>query len=187
VVKIPDSAGSAGNIVLEPATVRYSPLSKICGQVLSLIQARGWDSEFTLLVGAWACEVLTSLPALIRVPLAAQGSPVIEVLLEQLVRGAEGEFIGATTAELPAQLRQRRATEAMQLACLFPRLVYFGPCSFDVIIVADEWYSAAVHWIGCNRHWRGTSIPMTLVNRLIGNRAQRAIIIVQCVDLEMRR
>ncbi len=185
VVKIPDSAGSAGNIVLESDAVRRLPLPKLRRQVLSLLRARGWDSEFPLQVGVWDCEVLSSPSVQVWVPLAEQGLPVIEGIFEQLVRGAEGEFIGAMAIELPQQLRQRLTTEAMQLACLFQKLGYFGRCSFDAIIAGSDWSCAGVRWIECNGRWGGTSIPMTLVNRLIGDWTQRAMMIVQRRDLKM--
>lgn len=187
VVKVPDSAGSAGNIVLESATVRCLPLPKVRRQVLSLLRARGWDSGFPLLIGVWDCEVLTSPSVQVWVPLAEHGLPVIEGTFEQVARGAEGEFIGATAIELPDQLRQRLATEAMQLACLFQKLGYFGRCSFDAIVAGSDWSCAGVRWIECNGRWGGTSIRMTLVNRLIGDWTQRAMMIVQRRDLKMHR
>ncbi len=187
VVKIPDSAGSAGNIVLESATARRLTVSQIRRQILSLLRARGWDSEFPLLVGVWDCAVLSSPSVQIWVPLADEGLPVIEGIFEQLVRGVQSEFIGATASELSVQLRQRLAAEAMQLACLFQKLGYFGRCSFDAIIAGSDWRSAGVRWIECNGRWGGTSIPMTLVNRLIGDWTRREMVIVQRRDLKARR
>ena len=187
VVKVPDSAGSAGNIVLDSASVRRFPLSRVRNQILTVLRARGWSSQFPLLVGVWDCEVLSSPSVQVWVPLAEQGLPVIEGLFEQLVCGAEGQFIGATAIQLTEQLRQRLATEAMQLACLFQKLGYFGRCSFDAIIAGRDWRSADVRWIECNGRWGGTSIPMTLANRLTGDWTQREMMILQRLDLKMRR
>ncbi|UCH49588.1 MAG: hypothetical protein JSU95_07380 [Betaproteobacteria bacterium] len=187
VVKIPDSAGSAGNIVLDSATVRRFPVSQVRRQILSLLHSRGWRSEFPLLVGVWDCAVLSSPSVQVWVPLADQGLPVIEGIFEQLVRGVEGEFIGATTSQLPEQLRQQIASEAMQFAFLFQKLGYFGRCSLDAIVVGSDWGSAAVRWIECNGRWGGTSIPMTLMNRLTGDWTRREIMIVQRQDTKARR
>ncbi len=187
VVKVPDSAGSAGNIVLDSASVRRLPLSRIRNQILKLLRARGWSLQFPLLVGVWDCEVLSSPSVQVWVPLAEQGLPVIEGLFEQLVCGAEGQFIGATAIQLAEPLRQRLATEAMQLACLFQKLGYFGRCSFDAIITGRDWRSADVRWIECNGRWGGTSIPMTLANRLTGDWTQREMMIIQRLELKMNR
>ncbi|MFY9735858.1 MAG: hypothetical protein WAL02_12105, partial [Rhodoplanes sp.] len=37
----------------------------------------------------------------------------------------------------------------------------------------------AIHWIECNGRWGGVSIPMTLLNRLIGDWRSRSFVIVQ--------
>lgn len=187
VVKVPDSAGSAGNIVLDSAAVRRLPLSRVRSHILTLLSARGWSLQFPLLVGVWDCEVLSSPSVQVWVPLAEQGLPVIEGLFEQLVCGAEGQFIGATAIQLAEPLRQRLATEAMQLACLFQKLGYFGRCSFDAIVAGPDWRCANVRWIECNGRWGGTSIPMTLANRLTGDWARREMMIIQRLDLKMNR
>ena len=187
VVKIPDSAGSAGNIVLDSATVRRLPVSQVRRQILSLLHSRGWRFEFPLQVGVWDCAVLSSPSVQVWVPLADQGLPVIEGIFEQLVCGVEGEFIGAIASQLPEQLRQQLATEATQFAFLLQKLGYFGRCSLDAIVAGSDWSSARVRWIECNGRWGGTSIPMTLVNRLIGDWTQREIMIVQRRDIKARR
>lgn len=186
VVKVPDSAGSAGNVVLDAAAMRCLPLPKVREHILFLLRSRGWQSEFPLLVGVWDCAVLSSPSVQTWVPQSGYGLPIVEGVFDQIVRGVEGEFIGAAASEVPQPLLRRLTTEAMQLACLFQHLGYFGRCSFDSIIVGTDWNSASVRWIECNGRWGGTSIPMTLANRLVGDWTQRKMMIVQRRGLKIR-
>jgi hypothetical protein len=43
-----------------------------------------------------------------------------------------------------------------------------------------------LHWIECNGRWTGVSIPLTLVNRLIGDWHDRPFVIVQRTELHGR-
>jgi hypothetical protein len=75
--------------------------------------------------------------------------------------------------------RERMAREAMQLACLFQHLGYFGRCSFDAVLSGEDFDRAQLHWIECNGCWGGTSIPMTLCNRLVGDWSTRSLMVIQ--------
>src|SRR5690606_34224305 len=72
----------------------------------------------------------------------------------------------------------RIAREAVLLASLFQQLGYFGRCSFDTILVGPDPATAEVHWAECNGRGGGTSIPMTLVNRLTGDWAETPLAVV---------
>ena len=52
------------------------------------------------------------------------------------------------------------------LTVLFQELGYVGRCSFDMVLVGESIDNCRVEFIECNARWGGTSIPMTLVNRL---------------------
>lgn len=55
------------------------------------------------------------------------------------------------------------------LASLFQRLGYVGRCSFDMILVGDGVHNCRLEMIECNGRWGGTSLPMTLMNRIFGD------------------
>lgn len=186
VVKIPDSAGSAGNLVLESAAVRALALPELQRQILGLLDSLGCRSHFPLLVGVWDCAVLSSPSVQLWVPLLEEGLPVVEGLFDQIVRGDQSEFIGATPCDLPPPLCRRLATEATQLALLFQHLGYFGRCSFDAIISGTDVRSASLRWVECNGRWGGTSVPMTLANRLLGDWTRRSVMVVQRGGLKHR-
>jgi hypothetical protein len=82
-------------------------------------------------------------------------------------------------------LQERIVLGAACLARYFQNLGYFGPCGFDTILVGNSLEDAAIHWVECNGRWGGVSIPITVANRLIGNWAQKYIIIVQQTNLTM--
>jgi hypothetical protein len=46
--------------------------------------------------------------------------------------------------------------------------------------------SLTLHWVECNGRWGGTSIPMTLANRLLGDWTRRELMIVQRSGLQIR-
>jgi hypothetical protein len=183
VIKVPDSAGSAGNLVLHSADIRDLPLRSLRLRLLRLLRNLGWRSGFPLMVGVWETAVLGSPSVQTWIPLPEQGLPIVEGVFDQNVEGSAGEFVGAVACRAPARWLERLTNEAMLIACLFQRLGYFGRCSFDSVITGEDYDRAAVRWIECNGRWGGTSIPMTLANRLIGDWATRPLMIVQRTGL----
>lgn len=186
VIKVPDSAGSAGNLALAADSVRGLSLAKLRMRILGLLRHLGWRATYPLMVGVWECPALASPSAQLWVPLRADGPPVLEGLFDQVVEGPGGEFVGAVPCALPEPWRARLATEALRLAWLFQALGYFGRCSFDAIVTGADYGPAALHWIECNGRWGGTSIPMTLANRLAGDWTRRYLRVVQRVGVRTR-
>lgn len=183
VIKVPDSAGAAGNLVLEAAQLHGLRPGVLRRRLLRLLGNLGWSAGFPLMVGVWDAAVLGSPSVQLWIPHRKDGPPVVEGLFDQLVEGSGGEFVGAVPSGVPCGWRRRLAGEAMQLAVLFQHLGYFGRCSFDAVIAGEAFGAAELHWIECNGRWGGTSIPMTLANRLIGDWARRAFMVVQRSNL----
>lgn len=184
VIKVPDSAGSAGNLVFDSASLRGEGLRSLRYRLIRQLRGLGWHSRFPLMVGVWDCAVLSSPSVQLWIPQREAGPPIVEGVFEQLVEGAEGSFVGAVPCRVPARLRERLAAEAMRLAVLLQRLGYFGRCSFDAVLAGERYGNAQVHWIECNGRWGGTSLPMTLANRLVGDWASRSLMIVQRTHLD---
>jgi hypothetical protein len=185
VIKVPGSAGSAGNLVLDSTGLRALPLRGLRLRLLRLLRNLGWRNGFPLMVGVWDTAVLGSPSVQTWIPHADDGLPVVEGIFDQVVEGSAGEFVGAVPCRAPAPWLQRLADEATLIALLFQRLGYFGRCSFDSVIAGEDYAGAALHWIECNGRWGGTSIPMTLANRLLGDWATRSLMIVQRTGLSM--
>jgi hypothetical protein len=179
VVKIPDSAGSAGNLAIQSALIRNMPVTAVRDRLIGLLVALGWRGRYPLLVEVWDEPIVSSPSVQTWIPLPEDGEPVVEGIFEQVVEGPAGEFTGAVPASMPEDLMTRLARDAFKLALVFQRLGYFGRCSFDGIIKDPPGADGGVHWIECNGRWGGVSLPMTLANRLFGAAFAGSYAIVQ--------
>jgi hypothetical protein len=182
VVKVPDSAGSAGNMCLAAREVAGASLPDIKNRLLRVLRAVGWCDTYPLLVGAWEAPVLCSPSVQLWIPAIIGGPPIIEGLFEQILEGEECSFVGSVPAELPERWQRRLAEDAMRLASALQFLGYFGRCSLDSLLVGKTLDSAVLHWIECNGRWGGVSIPMTIVNRLTGGGAKAKFVVVHHIE-----
>lgn len=177
VVKVPDSAGSAGNLPIESASLTGLSLSQLRNRLVGLLKALGWRDRYPVLIEVWDTDVVSSPSVQLWIPDSAEGLPIIEGVFEQAIAGEEGNFVGASRAQLPSDLTTRLVDESTKLAFLLQQLGYFGRCSFDAVIVNGN--GTEVHWIECNGRWGGVSLPMTLSNRIIPDPTSRELVIVQ--------
>lgn len=184
VIKVPDSAGSAGNLVLASDELRHLGLRALRERLTHLLKLFGPNWRFPVKVEVWDSPILSSPSVQVWIPACEEGAPIVEGVFEQLVEGEHGEFVGAMRAHLPAQWQERLAHQAKCLAVLLQELGYFGRCSFDAVIAGDSYDTAKLHWIECNGRWGGVSIPMTLANRLGPAVSELEIVIVQRTTFE---
>lgn len=103
------------------------------------------------------------------IPAAGHGEPVLEGFFQQFILEERGTFTGAMPVNLPPHISDRVARNCMILASVFQHLGYVGRCSFDLVLVGNSIETADFQFIECNARWGGTSIPMTLMNRLLGD------------------
>ncbi|MDJ0977564.1 MAG: hypothetical protein QNI87_03430 [Erythrobacter sp.] len=181
-LKLPRSAASLGNMVLESAAFTELPAKAIAARLAEAINQRGWESPFPLQITAWEGPLLGSPSAQLWIPLSSKGPPIVEAVFDQATSGSVSRFVGGAPSTLGEQLRQRLAHEAALLGALIQRLGYFGRCSFDAVVVGDTEESARIHWVECNGRWGGMSIPMTLANRLVGNWRKHGFLVFSYLD-----
>ncbi len=186
-IKLPDSAGSAGNLALESSAIRRLKVNGLRGRLLDLLRGLGWADTYPLMVEVWDCPVVASPSVQIWIPHPEDGAPIIEGIFEQVTEGAKGEFVGAIPATLSGRWRDRFAEEASMLARLFQVLGYFGRCSLDSVLAGSSLDTAELHWIQCNGRWGGLSIPMTLANRLVGTWMKLPVAVVQRTEVKGKR
>lgn len=179
VLKIPDSAGSVGNIAFDSNDLRGKTVAEIRNELLEVLQSRGWSQRYPVLVGVWDCDVVSSPSVQFWIPLPTEGLPIVEGVFEQAVRGKAGTFIGARRAALSQDLHDQLVSEAMLFASLLQKLGYYGRCSFDAIISQPPGTDLQLHWIECNARWGGVSIPLTLANRLQPTKPPCGFVVVQ--------
>ena len=168
VVKVPDSAGGAGNLVVEAERLRGRSLDEV-REILQDLGGPLWMGRSSLLVGCWEEAVLTAPSAQLWVPPPAEGPPVVEGLFEQIIEGREGIFVGSRPAAFPADLTQELVDRCWLLTLFYQHLGYVGRCSFDMILVGRDLATCRLELVECNGRWGGTSGPMTLMNRLFGD------------------
>jgi hypothetical protein len=170
---MPSDAGSAGNLVLDSdELVKYPTLHALRSHLQDVFAGLGWDEPFPTLVSVWEQSVLSSPSVQMWVPDDRSRDVVVEGVFDQKVEGSVAHFVGCEPSDLDEDLRNRLAHEAALFGALFQDLGYYGRCSLDSIIVGESQAAASVHWVECNGRWGGTSIPMTLVNRLVGDWAE---------------
>lgn len=159
IVKVPDSAGSVGNVRLEGALVRKMSPVDTRRYLLDRLRAKGWQDRYPILVGVWDDKVSHSPSVQLWIPQKSDGPPQVKGIFEQRVRGAAGAFVGAGRSTLPVPLLDRLSAEAGRITGVLQQLGYFGLCSLDAVICETTPGPDTIHWIECNGRWGGVSIP----------------------------
>jgi len=185
-VKLPDSASSAGNLVVDPARLKVEPLKRLYDWVAGVLHDLGWRGAFPLLVTAWEGPILASPSAQLWIPDRREGPPLVEGIFDQTVVGERAVFSGAAPSTLALDLQRRIATQAVQLATLFQTLGYFGRCSFDSIVLGTDALQSTLHWVECNGRWGGVSIPLSVANRLAGDWTRAPPVIIERIGTRGR-
>ncbi len=182
VIKVPDSAGSAGNYPVSAARIRNMSVRDLHGYLQSLVSEQGRPIPYPLMVEVWDCDVLASPSVQVWIPHPDEGDPAIDGVYDQILTGDEARFVGAMPASLPQIWDEWLCAGAMRLSLFLQHLGYFGRCSFDAVITgrAD---APEIHWIECNGRWGGVSLPLTFMNRMFDPDAMPAHLIVQRSEL----
>ncbi len=167
--KLPCSAGGDGNLVVNADQFRGRSLQDIRGLLKERLSVLDWDGYSPLLIDSWETDVLGSPSAQLWIPPQPQGPPIVEGIFMQTTEGVEGVFVGTAPAHFPAGLTQEITDLSWLLARLFQILGYVGRCSFDMIVVGNSLDNCRLEFIECNGRWGGTSLHMTLMNRIFGD------------------
>jgi hypothetical protein len=181
-VKLPSSASSVGNVVFAQSDLHGLSLAAKRDQIESTLRLVGWDGGFPLQVTSWEAPVHSSPSVQLWIPLAEDGPVIVEGIFDQMLAGQRSEFCGAAPTALAPQLQERLVEEAAALGTLFQMLGYFGRCSLDCIVLGNAEREGAIHWVECNGRWGGTSIPMTIANRILGDWTLGSFIVIERGD-----
>ncbi len=165
-IKFPFGVGGSGNFLLEARCFRGLSLAQVRQHLKVLLSGNRWPQSGRLLIDVWESDVVSSPSVQIWIPPAGHGDPRIEGLFDQITSGERGAFEGACTLHLPRETEREMIDCSFLLAILFQQLGYVGRCSFDLILQDSGDPARCLKFIECNGRWGGTSIPMTLVNRL---------------------
>jgi hypothetical protein len=168
-IKIPSSAGGGGNIMVDTQDLQGLSLAAIRDRLKELLPEYAWQGETSLLIDIWETEVLSNASAQLWIPPFQQGPPLVEGLYEQMLEGRQAIFVGSRPVRFPRSIEREITDRCWLLARLYQRLGYIGRCSFDVLVVGDRLDDSSLKFIECNGRWGGTSLPMTVMNRLLGD------------------
>ncbi|HEY5684367.1 MAG TPA: hypothetical protein VIY70_03250 [Acidimicrobiia bacterium] len=167
VVKVAESAGGRGIVRLDGATIRARGAAAVVRRLARRLGNDGWTGGYPLQVGVWEHPILASPSVQVWIPLAGDGDPTVQGVYEQCLDGGY-RFAGAFTTTLPEHWNLTLATEAVRLGLLLQALGYFGPCSFDGILVGSRLGDASLRWVECNGRWTSTSLAQLTAWRLTG-------------------
>ena len=175
-IKLPDSTGSRGNVVLDAEPLRNRSTEEVFTMLNQILGPIPWDGRQRLLVDCWETDVLSSPSVQLWIPPIDEGRPILEGFFDQQMTGVEKRFVGTRPARLTSALQDELVAGSTLLAILFQRLGYVGRCSFDTIITGKDYQNSRIEFIECNGRWGGTSLPMTMMNRLFGDWQRRAFL-----------
>ena len=94
-VKLPDSAGGEGNVVLEAEPLRGLRTKAVRKLLEERLAHLRWSGEDVLLVGPWLENVVGTPSVQTWIVPTAEGEPVVEGVFDQIVAGSAGGFWGA--------------------------------------------------------------------------------------------
>ena len=179
VVKVPDSAGSAGNVRASSAQLAGETITDVRNILMDRLHATGWHDRYPVLVGVWDDNVTCSPSVQLWIPRMDAGGPIAEGVFEQSVMGETAAFVGAARSSLPQSVQRKLVSEAQQIAAVLQNVGYYGRCSFDAVICGADKGQDKFHWIECNGRWGGVSIPMSAVAQSDTLRSFEGLLIVQ--------
>ncbi len=168
-IKLPNSTNGAGNLLIPMTHVHGKALADIDAMLHERLQELHYESGDELLVTLWVDHIVASPSAQLWIPPPRQGPPLLEGVFLQTIEGNSGRFGGFSYAELPDHLLQQVTKQCLQLALVFQLIGYVGRCSFDLLLVGQNFDDANLKFIECNGRWGGTSLPMTLMNQVFGD------------------
>ncbi len=160
-------ASGMGNLVLEAPSLAGMSASSVEKDVRSFLERTQWDGEETVLAVGWEQTDVTPSTQLWLPPVGV-GTPKLEGIYEQILAPGTSVFMGSRPSTLSAALNRRIGNASLEIAAAFQDLGYVGRCSFDLLVVGDPEGDYRVRFVECNGRWGGTSIPMHLVDRLVG-------------------
>ncbi|PXW68059.1 hypothetical protein C7964_104149 [Loktanella sp. PT4BL] len=175
IVKVPDSAGSTGNIRLDATLLAHQTVQSLEGLLLGRLHARGWNDRYPILVGVWDRDVISSPSVQLWIPQTKSGPPVAQGVFEQTVLGTEAAFVGAVRCGLPQSLQVRLIDQAIRIGGVLQALGYYGKCSLDAVICAR----GTIHWIECNARWGGVSLPLQILHDIAPDHTFDGVVVIQ--------
>ena len=157
-------ASAMGNAVFQSRDVQ-SPRNA-AQTVEEFLRRTEWPEGEEVLTVAWLDTDLSPSTQLWIPPLGS-GEPRLDGIYEQILKGEEKVFVGSRPSTLPEAVNRELGTGALMVGAALQELGYVGRCSFDHLVTGDPHGDFDVVLTECNGRWGGTSMPMSLIDRLL--------------------
>nr|MDJ0976626.1 hypothetical protein [Planctomycetota bacterium] len=131
----------------------------------AFLERTQWQGDEPVLAVVWEQTDLSPSTQLWIPPLGL-GPPRLEGIYVQILEGPNRIFVGSRPSPLPMAVHRRLAEAATAVATALQAMGYAGRCSFDHLVVGDPADEPRLLFTECNGRWGGTSLPMSLVDRL---------------------
>ena len=157
-------ASAMGNAVFDAADVQHEPAARHA--VVDFLRRTQWPEGEEVLAVAWVRSDLSPSTQL-WIPPLGRGEPRLDGIYEQILKGQEKVFVGSRPSTLPQAVNQALGDSALLVGAALQELGYVGRCSFDHLVDGDPEGDFEVLFTECNGRWGGTSMPMSLLDRLV--------------------
>ncbi len=157
-------ASAMGNAVFDSRDI-HSP-REAAETVEEFLRRTEWPEGEEVLTVAWLDTDLSPSTQLWIPPLGL-GEPRLDGIYEQILKGKEKVFVGSRPSTLPEAVHRELRTSALMVGGALQALGYVGRCSFDHLVIGDPHGDFDVVFTECNGRWGGTSMPMSLIDRLL--------------------
>ncbi len=157
-------ASAMGNAVFDSDELLEDP-RRLEQAVNDFLQNTEWPRGEEVLCVAWL-NASASPSTQLWIPPLGHGSPRLDGIYEQVLRGQEGVFVGSRPSTLPDAVNRSLGNSALQVAAALQELGFAGRCSFDHLVTGEPAGSFEVVFSECNGRWGGTSTPMSLLDRI---------------------
>jgi len=168
-LKIATYTSGMGNALFSGEKVAAMKDDEVLRLVEDYLVTHEWDKKESVLAVEWKHDVLQSPSTQTWIPPKEDGLPIIEGVYEQFLIGPKRVFEGSSPSILGKDLQEKMARNSFLIAMVFQEMGYIGRCSFDLIISGKKFETSIDSFVECNGRWGGTSIPMSLVNRIFGD------------------
>lgn len=160
-------ASAMGNLVFESSGLLVRSRDQVTERVERFLEDTQWDGDEEVFAVAWE-ETDISPSTQWWIPVSGEGLPRLDGVYEQILQGETKVFVGSRPSRLPEQLHRRLERAGLSIAYLLQQLGYVGRCSFDHLVLGDPGFDPTLRFTECNGRWGGTSLPMSLVDRVFG-------------------
>ncbi|MEM7135927.1 MAG: hypothetical protein AAF500_05065 [Myxococcota bacterium] len=136
------------------------------GVVDAFLERTEWPEGEEVLAVVWH-DAAISPSTQLWLPPSSEGPPRLDGVYEQILAGEERVFVGSRPSTLPNRVNRALGEQALLIAAALQELGYVGRCSFDHLLEGDPEGEFRIVFTECNGRWGGTSMPMSLVDRVV--------------------